>query len=515
MNNYYVLLINVIWIIITLILSFGIVKILFKQVSGINKSMVQMGQGDLTKKININKNGVFKDLCLNINIFILKVRGLINETATMTDKVINYCEELEKNAKLVQISSQETCSAINNVSQDMLRQIDDVENGNKFINEIVDEYKDVIKNGDTIQSRATSMMERVEESNKIYDELINKLNESASSNLELAAKVNNLYEKAYKIQNIADTVNDISRSTNLLSLNASIEAAKASESGAGFAVVAKEIRKLAVRSSAQAKEIETIINEIKNEIIDISTSMNSEVEKINENIMVANITKDNLQKITLDSENTLKSIKDINKIIETQELKINDVKTVVEKILKISENTSSATQEVASSSEEQLNAMNNIFNSVANLTIMNKDVKVRIDSFAKNYEITREIQNYIDNGLSNLRQFSKQAELASMDYNICTKLLNDTIIDKPQFELLALMQKDGLRKAITLDYEEEKVYVNFAHRPYFKEAIKGNEFKSEPYISTDSNNYCIAISVPVKDKSNNIVGILMGDLILG
>jgi len=515
MNNYSVLLINAIWIIITLILSFGIIKILFKQVSGINKSIVQMAKGDLTKKININKNAIFKDLCLNINIFILKVRGLINETATMTDKVINYCEELEKNAQLVQISSHETCAAINNVSQDMLRQRDDVEKGNKFINEIVYEYKDVAKNGETIQSRATSMMESVEESNKIYDELINKLNESASSNLELAAKVNSLYEKAYKIQNIADTVNEISRSTNLLSLNASIEAAKASESGAGFAVVAKEIRKLAVRSSVQAKEIETIINDIKSEIIDISSSMKKEVEKINENIVVANITKENLHKITLDSENTLRSIKDINKIIETQELKIVDVKDVVEKIFRISENTSSATQEVAVSSEEQLNAMNNIFNSVTNLTSMNKDVKGRIDSFAKNYEITREIQRYINNGLSTLREFSKQVELASMDYNICTKLLKGAIIDQPQFELFALMQKDGLRKAITLDYKEQEVYVNFGHRPYFKEAIKGNEFKSEPYISTDSNNYCIAISVPVKDKGDNIVGILMGDLILG
>lgn len=433
----------------------------------------------------------------------------------MTDKVINYCEELEKNAELVQLSSEETCAAINNVSKDMLRQTDAVEKGNNLINEIVEEYKDVVKNGEIIQTMATSMMERVEESNKIYDKLINKLNESAFSNSELAVKVNNLYEKAYKIQNIADTVNDISKSTNLLSLNASIEAAKASESGAGFAVVAKEIRKLAERSSVQAKEIETIINDIKNEIIDISTSMNKEVEKINENIVVANVTKDNLQEITLDSENTLKSLKHINKVIETQELNIIEVKAVVEKIFKISDNTSSATQEIASAAEEQLNAMNNIFNYVTNLTSMNKDVKNGIASFAKNYEITKEIKNYIDNGLNYLQEFSKLEGLASMDYNICTKLLKEAIINQPQFELFGLIQKNGLRKAITLDYQEQEVYVNFAHRPYFKEAIKGNEFKSEPYISTDSNNYCIAISVPVKDKSGNIAGVLMGDLILG
>lgn len=56
MNNYSVLLINIVWIVITLIVSFGIVKILFKQVTVINKSIIKMSQGDLTKKININKN---------------------------------------------------------------------------------------------------------------------------------------------------------------------------------------------------------------------------------------------------------------------------------------------------------------------------------------------------------------------------------------------------------------------------------------------------------------------------
>jgi methyl-accepting chemotaxis protein len=61
MNNYSVLLVNIIWIVITLILSFGIIKILFKQVSGINNSIIKMSQGDLTKKIRINKNGVYTE----------------------------------------------------------------------------------------------------------------------------------------------------------------------------------------------------------------------------------------------------------------------------------------------------------------------------------------------------------------------------------------------------------------------------------------------------------------------
>nr|WP_315110308.1 hypothetical protein [Clostridium intestinale] len=99
-----------------------------------------------------------------------------------------------------------------------------------------------------------------------------------------------------------------------------------------------------------------------------------------------------------------------------------------------------------------------------------------------------------------------------MDYAKATPVLLSEIKKYPYFELIALMQKDGLRKAITLDYSEDEVYVNFSHRPYFKEAISGKDFISEPYISVDTNSYCIAMSVPIKSETNQILGILMADL---
>ena len=60
--------------------------------------------------------------------------------------------------------------------------------------------------------------------------------------------------------------------------------------------------------------------------------------------------------------------------------------------------------------------------------------------------------------------------------------------------------------------KEKQEYISFAHRPYFKQSILGKDFISEPYISTDINNYCIAISVPVKNKKYEILGIIIADL---
>lgn len=505
---------NAIFVIISIILYNIILNKILSFLDEINDSAYKIAEGNLTQKLDINRNGVFKKLYFNLNNIVLNMRKFINETTIMTDKLINYCENLNDNSKQVELSSGETCAAINKISSDMLEQTNYVSETKELFHEIEKDYSDMVDNGKSIDTIATSMISSVEGNNKIYDELIEKMNKSASFNSELASKIKVLYEKAFKIQNIADTVNAISKSTNLLSLNASVEAAKAKESGSGFAVVANEIRKLAGSSSEQASKIQNIVNDIKDEITSISVSMNKEVNSINENIQFSEIIKESLGKTHLESQNTLESIKSINNDINLQNKKIIDIQNIIKKISIISENATSSTQEVASASEEQSSAMKNIFNSILNLTDMNKKVKGKVDSFSKDYKITEKVKKHIEKGFKILEQVAKSQGLYTMDHTLCTKIMKENIAKYPYFQLFGLVQKDGLRKAITLDYNEKEVYTSFSHRPYFKAAIQGENYASEPYVSVDTNDYIITIAVPVRNNEDEIAGVLVADLTL-
>lgn len=486
-----------------------------QRLTEIVKNVNRMTQGDLTKKIDVTENDNLKDLCLSINRFLLKIRGFINETTTTSDKVIVSYEELLENSESVKTTIANVNSAINDISLDMSEQMKGTVRSQNIINEIVVGFKEIVNSGNQIENSASSMMNTVEQSIEMYEELISKLNESAGSNKNLALDINELNENIKKIQSISDGVYSISRTTHLLSFNASIEAERANSNGLGFSVIANEMRRLASETSKQSEEIRAIINNITAKISNISSQMNLEVAVINKNIEASHLTGDNLRKIHGQSSETLSSVKEINKIIEHQNQEILNIQNIIEEIASSSQKTTATTEELAASSDDQLIAQNLMMKSIKGLIGMNINLKRQIAQFAKNYVITPAIQKYIDAAFVTLRELAQNKVLATMSYRDCTPVLLEAVKNDPSFELFGLIQKDGLRKAITLDYKEPDVYVSFAHRPYFKEAIIGNAYQSEPYVSSDTNSYCIAVAVPVRTESNQIVGVLIGDLVLG
>jgi len=477
----------------------------------IEKILLKISEGDLTKSYDEKSIGK-SSLRRNLSNVILRFRSLISQIITMTDKTINFTEELRKDAEEIQTSSKENSSMINDISKDMERQMSFLEQVKNHSNQVSNMSVIIEEKAENIKRMETDNLKTLDSSYDNLEVLISKIEQTANSYMDTTQQVKSLEKKGRLIQNIADQVSKISNNTHLLSLNASIEAARVGEYGKGFSVIAQSIRKLAEDSTAQAEQIEDIIKDIRNDIHNISSRTESEVEEIKKYIEVSKITQTNLIDLKLQTNDSYKAFVEIGDNIVGQVSNIDKIDEDVNKAFVTFENLFSAISKIAISSGQQHEITKNTFDRINKLQQMNKDIKKYTDSFIKNYKISKKTQLYIDNGIATLKKIANLAALGTMEYSVVTPVLLEQLKKYSQFELFGLVQKDGLRKAVTLDYTEEQVYVNFSHRPYFKQSIMGKDYISEPYISTDTNNYCIAISVPVKNAIGDILGIIIADL---
>jgi methyl-accepting chemotaxis protein len=172
--------------------------------------------------------------------------------------------------------------------------------------------------------------------------------------------VQDMGSRSDQIGAIVTTIEDIASQTNLLALNAAIEAARAGEAGKGFAVVADEVRKLAERSSTSTKEIAGLISHIQQSVAEAVEAMNSGSKEVDAGVSLANQSGDALQNILTSSENVNRQAKDASAAAGTMSATAGELVSAVETVSAVVEENTAATEQMAASSNEVMQAIENI-----------------------------------------------------------------------------------------------------------------------------------------------------------
>ncbi|TPH88627.1 methyl-accepting chemotaxis protein TlpB [Helicobacter pylori] len=225
------------------------------------------GDKDLRAKIDVgDRNDEISQVGRGVNLFVENARLIMEEikgistlNKTSMDKLVQITQETQKSMK----NSSTTLNSVKNKATDIA--------GMMNIS---------IEQSQGLRKRLIETQGLVKESKDAIGDLFSQITESAHTEEELSSQVEQLSRNADDVKSILDIINDIADQTNLLALNAAIEAARAGEHGRGFAVVADEVRNLAGRTQKSLAEINSTIMVIVQEINAVSSQMNLNSQKM-------------------------------------------------------------------------------------------------------------------------------------------------------------------------------------------------------------------------------------------
>lgn len=249
-------------IVASIILIIFLLKILFQPVIKLMELSqdLAVGEGDLTKHLDFKSNDELGKISSNMNKFIEKIRVLINEAKDSSNENSSLSEELSATSKEIKTRVANEFNIIQGIAKDAQDMVDSSKNSNERSNEARENLKSVSQ---TLERTKTNITKTV-----------SSINSAAQTEQELSGRLQNLVQNTEDVKDVLKVINDIADQTNLLALNAAIEAARAGEHGRGFAVVADEVRQLAEKTSKSLVEINNTVNLITQSVNDASIMMN-------------------------------------------------------------------------------------------------------------------------------------------------------------------------------------------------------------------------------------------------
>lgn len=356
--------VNIIVIIMSMVIAFLVSRGISRPVGDVAKAASKIANGDLSiESISYQSSDEIGQLAMAFNQMLSNLRAIIRQVSVSAEQVAASSEELTASAEQSAQAATQVAMTIIEVAEDTEKQRQNISETVTTTDKMATSIQQVASNAVNSMTLSDQTADAAQKGRRAIEAAVKQMGTIDRKVGESSEVITNLGERSKEIGQIVDAISNIAGQTNLLALNAAIEAARAGEQGKGFAVVADEVRKLAEQSQEAAKQIAILISEIQGETDKAVSAMEEGTREVNTGINVVNVAGRSFAEISKLISQVSDQSKDISNSIQQMVNDSQEVGVYIQKVDQISNDISGETQTVSAATEEQSASMQEIASS--------------------------------------------------------------------------------------------------------------------------------------------------------
>ena len=439
--------------------------------------------------------------------YIEQTKGLYNESIVISDQLVAAVDEVKQTMEQLGEIADRT-----QYQEQMLR--DSSQLTTNHINDAFSSVQQVSAAAQQISSATSHLNSRSQETKDVAFHMQTSLHETEKemlhlldNNSKMTSYIEELIDHTSNIYEMNNHIQDIVSQTSLLALNASIEAAHAGEYGRGFSVVAREIRRLAEQSNDTIKQSSELVARIEEGVKRVIDSVNQEKKAVHTAVQEMITNKDRMDLIT---EKIVEVDTLVKEIMQSSERQSEQTLLVSERLQEAVGNVNQtlvAVEDMLGFNQRQRKQISKLERVSVNMEKSSYALKQSVDAIEVNL-VNRVANTNIEDILKWLQLVASNEQLATMDIEIHRQYLSKRLEEKQDIEAIWSNYTDG---SFVVSLPAAGL-LNAKGREWWKKAMDGSVYQSPIYVSAITKQLCQTLSVPIRDRNQQIVGVLGVDL---